>query len=346
MRFFQFQEDARGQTRRLLCLFAVAVAALLIAVNAALALAWQLSWGLWAPLGAGYPRYFWAVNTAVTLLFVLGGWWLETAQLQNGGVRLAERLGARAAQPSGHPAEQRLENVVEELAIAAGMRAPAVMVRPRDDTVNAFATGWQPEDAALAVTQGALDHLTREELQGLVAHELGHLREGDTLLHMRLAGMVFGLETLFRWGQTLWAPDEAGRRPAWALMGLALMAAGGLGWLAGRALQAAVSRQRECLADARAVQWTRNREGLGRVLRKALTQATSSISPPAATGVYRHLWLWSEGSDRWFQTHPPLHERIARVYGRPMPALPLDDTGAERDLTFADTQPHVHPRPV
>src|SRR3989338_5678627 len=127
------------------------------------------------------------------------------------------------------------------MAISSGLKRPTAMVVARDQGINAFATGWDEDDAVVAVTRGALEYLTREELQGLVAHEFSHIREGDTRLNMRLIGMVFGLEMLYRMGQHLLDPDVRGRRMAAALLGLAIMAAGGLGWGAGHAFQAPLS---------------------------------------------------------------------------------------------------------
>ncbi len=327
MRFFEFQREARGETLRLLLAFGVTVLLLLVAVNAALALAWGLTWGFWMPGGLSFPRHFFEVNTAVTLLFVLGGWWVETSRLsEGGGVRLAEQLGARLAQPSGHLDEQRFCNIVDEMAIASNVKRPQPMVIARDQGINAFAAGWDEDDSVVAVTQGALDHLTREELQGLVAHEFSHIGEGDTRLNMRLVGMVFGLEMLFRMGQTLFEPDTRDRRMAAALIGLAVMAAGWLGWVAGHALQAAVSRQREHLADARAVQWTRSRDGLGGVLRKILTQQNEGVETRAVGSVVQHMLLVANESGKvagWFDSHPPLTERIRRIYGRHLGPLPL-----------------------
>ena len=335
MRFFEFQREARGETSRLLLAFGVTVLLLLVAVNAALALAWGLSWGFWMPGALTYPRHFFAVNTGVTLLFVLGGWWVETSRLsEGGGVRLAEQLGARLAQPSGDFHEQRFCNIVDELAIASNVKRPQAMVVPRDQGINAFAAGWDEDDAVVTVTQGALDHLTREELQGLVAHEFSHIGEGDTRLNMRLIGMVFGLEMLYRMGQTLFEPDTRDRRMAAALIGLAIMVAGWLGWVAGHALQAAVSRQRELLADARAVQWTRSRDGLGGVLRKVLTQQTEGVEPRAVGSVVQHMLLVANESGKvagWFDSHPPLAERIRRIYGRNLGPLPLQ-RGADAEV--------------
>ena len=327
MRFFKLQRDARGETRRLLFVFALTVALLVVAVNAALALAWGLTWGFWIPGALTYPRHFFAVNTGVTLLFVLGGWWVETSRLADGGgVRLGEQMGARLAQPSGNLDEQRFCNIVDEMAISSGMKRPQPMVLARDEGINAFAAGWDEDDSVVAVTQGALDHLTREELQGLVAHEFSHIAEGDTRLNMRLVGMVFGLEMLFRMGQTLFEPDTKDRRMAAALLGLAIMAAGWLGWLAGHALQAAVSRQREYLADARAVQWTRSRDGLGGVLRKVLSQQRAGVMPRQVGSLVQHMLLVANTGGRpehWLDSHPPLAQRIRRIYGRDMGPLPL-----------------------
>ena len=319
MRFFERQQTARVQTLRLLVLFGFTLLALVLAVNAALALTWRVV----TPGFTGYPAYFFTVNTAMTLLFVLGGWWLETSALQGGGEKLARRAGAREAWPGSREAEQKFCNIVQELAIAASMKPPQAMVLPRIDSINAFAAGWDAGDAVVAVTQGALDSLTRDELMGLVAHEFSHLREGDTRLNMRLAGMVFGLEMIFNLGSRMCEADDDGKRSALALPGFAIMVTGSLGWLAGRALKAAVSRQREFLADARAVQFTRSRDGLGGVLRKvAAQQAVGVDSARSPHPAVHHMLLVSAATDsRWFASHPPLAERIRRIYGRSMTAL-------------------------
>ena len=330
MRFFEEQEKARAQTLRLLVLFGLAVLALVLAVNAALALTWRVV----TPGFSGYPAYFFTVNTALTLLFVLGGWWLETSVLQGGGEALARQAGAREAWPASREAEHRLCNIVSELAIAASMPAPQAMVLPREESINAFAAGWNEGDAVVAVTQGALDHLSRDELQGLLAHEFSHLREGDTRLNMRLAGMVFGLEMVFNLGRQMCETDDDGNRSFLALPGFAIMTTGSLGWLAGRALKAAVSRQREFLADARAVQFTRSRDGLGGVLRKvAGERAGANVDRGRLHPAVHHMLLVSASTQaRWFASHPPLAERIRRIYGRPMPALSAqrDDEAATR----------------
>jgi len=328
MRFFDHQEAARSQSRRLLVLFALATAATVLGVHLALELAW---WALEAVLGPiGKPALWTEVNLGVPLVAILGGWWLEAGQLRGPQAlqRLAQRMGAQPVRAGRGPQEQVLGNIVDELSIAAHMPRPEVMVLPRMQAINAMAAGIG-DSGLLMVSQGALDSLERDELQGLVAHEFSHLREGDTALHLRLAGMVGGLELLWRWGEHL----REVRVGLVSVIGTIIMAVGVFGWWAGRAMQAAVSRQRELLADARAVQWTRNREGLGRVLRKALGQRQdpgAAWRDPSWDAAFRHFLLVAPPREAagWFDTHPPLAERIRRIYGRSMPAL--DPAAAQR----------------
>lgn len=357
MRFFDLQADARTRSRQLSWAFALAVTGTVAGMNLALTLPWVLLHLLTGRF-VDYPLGFMPVNIGVALMLVLGGWWLESGNCRH-GVRLAEKLGARRAQPASRFDEQRLVNVVSEICIAAHMPAPAVMVLPGHEGINAFATGDAPGNWAITVTDGALQRLTRDELQGLLAHECSHLKEGDTALNMRLIGMVAGLEMVWGFGRSLipeW-PDEDGdasadrwRHPQAAgptplglpglVFGSLIMAVGWLGWLAGHLLQAAVSREREYLADARAVQWTRQADGLGGTLRKILAQQEMAptgrrhAAGPALARLAAHLFLTPDDG-RWpspehpgrlgrlIATHPPLSERIRRIYGRPRGPLPL-----------------------
>ncbi len=202
------------------------------------------------------------------------------------------------------------------------------MVLARVEGINAFAAGWDEDDAVIAVTRGALEKLTRDELQGLVAHELSHLREGDTQLNMRLSGMVFGLEMIFNLGQRMCEARDDGHRSLLALPGVAVMACGALGWLGGRILKAAVSRQREFLADARAVQFTRSKEGLGGMLRKVMGEQASRSAPQGVAAgqrlsplLHHMLLVGPQAESNWLATHPPLAERVRRIYGRTMPPV-------------------------
>lgn len=325
MRFRQHQSDAQAASRRLLLWFGLLVAALVVAVNLALAGIYRLLLPL-LPL----PAFFWATNTGVVLMLVVGGAWLETQRLRTGGgERVARWAGGRLLTDPRDLAERRLLNVVDEMALASGQPRPAVYLLEREPGINAFVAGWTAETAALAVTRGALERLTRDELQGLVAHELGHIREGDLPLNMRLLALVWGLSLVHGLGVELTQPDEHGRHPPLAPFGLVLRALGWLGWLAGRLLQAAVSRQREYLADACALQFTRSRDGLGNTLRKIwfLQRGPEGrLRSPHAEALAAML-LDDGARRRWLATHPPLAARIERVTGRgatPLPAPPLD----------------------
>ncbi|WP_019561543.1 M48 family metallopeptidase [Caldimonas manganoxidans] len=335
MRFREHQEAAQTASRRLLYLFALVLVLLVLAVNGVLALIYRLSF----PWTQSFPPLFFETNTALTLLFVLGGCWFETLRLREGGAHVARLAGGVPIDPPqgrvGDLYEKRLRNVVDEVALAVGMKPPPVYVLQGEQAINAFAAGWDADDAVIVVTRGALERLTRDELQGVVAHEFSHLFHGDTRLNMRLIGLVWGLQMIYTFGRTLVEPDAMGRRKAGVLVGLALMAVGALGWLAGRLLKAAVSRQREFLADASAVKYTRSIEGIGGALRKIADQAWRGSHRMAHPQVESLSHLLFVSRVRWdlFATHPPLAERIRRIYGFevvPLAArvLPAEDDDA------------------
>ena len=338
MQFRQHEQTARQATWQLLALFALVLIGLLLAVNAVLALIYTLT----VPFVRGYPHLFFETNSALVLLFVLGGCWIETVRLREGGVHVARLAGGRAAQVSAGGElgllERRLANVVQEMTLASGHSVvPAAWVLPKDDAINAFAAGWGPGDAVVAVTRGALERLTRAELQGVVAHEFSHLVHGDTRLNMRLVGLVWGLQMIWGLGLSLWDTDELGRRRVGALFGLGLMAVGSLGWAAGRLLQAAVSRQREFLADASAVKYTRLVEGLGGALRKIADQqlhGRGGLQSAHASSLAHLLLANRSGSTGWralWHTHPPLGERLRRLYGHEVLAVAADVLAIDGD---------------
>ena len=231
MTFWDFQASARRRTWGLLAAFALLVLGIAAGVHLVLALVF------WTPalvavaltslrleqVAVHYPGGFLATNIGIVSLMVLGGAWIKRSNLRQGGLHLAKQLGARAARPSVSHAEQQYLNIVDELCIAAGAQRPQAMVLPRDQSLNAFAAAWEAEDAVIVVSMGALDYLSRDELKGVVAHELSHLHEGDTRLNMELAGYVFGLEMLFNYGRD-WVERGV------SLFGRPLMA---VGWLAG-----------------------------------------------------------------------------------------------------------------
>lgn len=341
MRFRDHQDAARTSSRQLLWAFALAVLLLVLAVNGLLALAWRLI----IPAG-DWPRWFFETNTALVLLYVLGGWWLESVHLRKGGSHVAEMAGGREiTQPSGL-LEQRLRNVVEELAIVTQLPPPRIFVLDREDAINAFAAGWSPDDAVVAVTRGTLERLDRDELQGVIAHEFSHIQHGDIRLNMRMMGMVWGIEMLYHWGATLTQPIDTHRgRGIWAVFGYAFMAAGWIGVLAGRVLKAAVSRQREYLADASAVKYTRLTTGIGGALRKAYDQQRRHADQlrTAQAQAFTHMLLVSSIGGAWLATHPSIPQRLSRLYGRTLGALPAEvqpapDAAQEQALGAASAQ--------
>lgn len=322
MKFRQHQELAHAQTFRLFAWFAVLLVGLTAAINLFLALAYKLI----MPFTVGYPALFFETNTAVVVLFVLGGAWIETQRLrEGGGPRIAHWMGGRELTDPDDALERRLINVVDELAIASGQAVPRVFVLPREDAINAFVAGWDAKDTVMCVTRGALERLTRAELQGLVAHEYGHIKEEDLPLCMRLLALVWGLSLVHGYGQNLMARDERGhvRAELW-LIGLVFSAIGWLGWVAGRLLQAAVSRQREFLADASAIQFTRSRDGLGNVLRKLWhdQEVLAGRMHSSHSDMIASLLMHQTGKATWLATHPRLQERIQRICGAVLPPIP------------------------
>jgi Zn-dependent protease with chaperone function len=328
MRFRQQQDDARQATHRLLGLFVLLLAGLVIAVNVALVAMWWLIAGLvggWFVGGfAELPPLFIETNTALVLLFVIGGCLVELGRLrEGGGVHVAEWAGGRLLTDPRDVTERRLLNIVDEMTLASGLPRPTVFVLHREDAINAFAAGWTAEASVIAVTRGALERLTRDELQGLVAHEFGHIHQDDLRLNMVLLALVWGLSLVHGYGLSLMEADESGRRSAFGLLvGSVFVVAGSLGWLAGQLLQAAVSRQRELLADACAVQFTRGRDGLGGTLRKVWHQVLKREDKLRQVPGSMLAAMLLQAPPSWLATHPPLPERLRRIYGRAMEPLP------------------------
>jgi Zn-dependent protease with chaperone function len=322
MKFRQQQAKAHAQTAKLFAWFAVLLLGLVAAINLLLALAYKLL----MPVSHSFPALFFETNSAVVLLFVLGGCIIETQRLrEGGGQRVAHWMHGRLVKDPDDALERRLLNVVDEMAMASGQSVPFVYVLTREDAINAFVAGWSPQDYALCVTRGALDRLTRAELQGLIAHEFGHLKEEDLPLAMRLLALVWGLSLVHGYGQTLMSPDERGHvSPVHWLIGLVFAAVGWLGWGAGRLLQAAVSRQREFLADANAIQFTRAKDGLGNVLRKIWhdQQVLAGHMRHPQADMVASLLMHQSNLTQCMATHPRLSERIRRVCGTVLPPMP------------------------
>ena len=320
MDFFAAQDEARRRTRRLIWLFIAAVAAMIAAIYVSLmAMFSGGDYGWW-----NGQVFAWVAGSVIAVvgLSSLG----KIAGLRAGGSAVAESVGGRRLDPrTADLSERRLLNIVEEMAIASGVPVPAVYLLPEENAINAFAAGFTPDDAALGFTAGALRDLDRDELQGVVAHEFSHILNGDMRLNIHLIGVLFGILVLSILGQGLLRASFAGetgprRRDGkegasiallFAAVGLVLILAGSVGVFFGRLIQSAVSRQREFLADAAAVQFTRNPDGLAGALRK-IGAAGSRVQHPHSQDV-AHLFFANGlrlSLGGWFATHPPLEERI------------------------------------
>ena len=346
MNFFEHQEAARRMSRRLVVLFVLAVIAIVIAVNVAATFVYLTVFS--PPL----PRGFHLTNTLVTLLMIGAGTWWETARLASGGEAVAQMIGARRVDSSTRDLlERRLVNVVEEMALASGTPVPRLYVMDKEMSINAFAAGHSLHDAVIAVTRGTLTRLTRDELQGVIGHEFSHILNGDMRLNIRLIGVLFGLLMLSMFGRFMLeigrgSRDSRGGVAVLLVAGVALWIIGYVGVFFGRLIKSAVSRQREYLADASSVQFTRNPDGIGGALRKigGLTlpgEPGSRIGHPHAETL-SHLFLGAAKPSfvsGLFATHPPLAARIKRIYGRELPMLPATELPLAEALGVAGAPP-------
>jgi len=361
MRFFEHQEKARNYTFRLLVLFGLGVFALIFSIDGILLLGLGYSDSPGGLDGANWGKiletYFPALALVAAFLgFVIGSASLyRLSQLSSGGgASVAESLGGTLLQSETRdPVEQKILNIVEEMAIASGMPVPRVYLMD-EDGINAFAAGWSPNDAVIGVTRGCVKALSRDELQGVIAHEFSHILNGDMKLNIRLMGILYGIFFLSILGEILIRSISYGGnssndkkndgKGAIFMIGLVLFILGWVGWFFGRLIQAAVSRQREFLADASAVQFTRNPDGISGALRKiAGWDQGSIIRNPHATEA-SHLFFGNgiSGFSALFATHPPLEERIHRIEGvyfqAPENASEATSTEPTEDIAFSSAQ--------
>lgn len=240
-----------------------------------------------------------------------------------GGKYVATSMGAILADPDADLAQKQLVNIVEEIAIASSLPVPAVYIIKASE-INAFAAGLTPATAVIAVTEGALRQLSRDELQGVVAHEFGHIQNADMLIGLRVAAMVMGFYFILYMGLRLMQLSGRARWRTYGhkekgnplvLMALFLFLAGAFTWFFGSILKAMISRQREYLADASSVQFTRNPEGLANALRKIQQEQVRDM--PKSGMAYSHLYFDARGRFfTLFATHPPLEKRIDAILGQ------------------------------
>lgn len=337
MNFFERQDIARRNSRLLVLMFLVAVAALILLTNAAVAAFlffaqdynvysgsskdmadfWSyFNWSRFGGIGMGV--------TATVALVVFVKW----VQLSTGGKVVAESMGGTRILPqTSDPAQRRCLNVVEEIALAANMPVPAVYLLDHERGINAFAAGIVPADAIIAVTRGTLDQLKRNELQGVIAHEFSHILNGDMRLNIRLAAMLKGITFIGDVGHILLRSSAHIRTGASAkrgggnglpLLGLVFWILGWLGGLAAGFIKAAISRQKEFLADASAVQYTRDPDGIGDALKVIGGYIPGTLVHAARAAEMSHIFFGQIEHQLWqlFPTHPPLDERIRRIQPR------------------------------
>lgn len=361
MRFFEHQEQARKQTFRLLILFGLGVFALIFSIDGILLLGLGYSESQnnmqGANWGAILQTYFPALAiVAVFIGFVIGSASLyRLAQLSSGGgASVAESLGGILLQPDTRdPVEKKILNIVEEMAIASGVPIPRVYLMD-EDGINAFAAGWSPADAVIGITRGSVEALSRDELQGVVAHEFSHILNGDMKLNIRLMGILYGIFFLSILGEILirsvsYSSSSSSEKKndgkgAIFVIGLVLFILGWVGWFFGRLIQAAVSRQREFLADASAVQFTRNPDGISGALRKIAGWDRGSIIKNPNAPEASHLFFGNgiSGFSALFATHPPLEERVRRIEGvhfqPPENVTEPDETEPAQEIAFSPAQ--------
>jgi len=341
MNFFERQEAARRSSRVLIALFVLAVIAIVVAVNAALAaiyLAALARHGTWVRHGfSALPNYFFETTTAVVLLMIVGGTVQQILGLRGGGEAVARMVGARPVDPATRdPLERRLLNVIEEMSLASGIPAPRAYLLDNENGINAFAAGLHPGDAIVTVTRGTLTRLNRDELQGVMGHEFSHILNGDIGLNPRLIGVLQGLLLLALFGRFLTAAGRPRNSNANLLVviGLVVLAIGYIGVFFGRLIKASVSRQREFLADASSVQFTRNPDGIGGALRKigGLGADAGGAVQHIHAETLSHMFMAPVSlslASGLLASHPPLRERLRRIYGRPVEYLPAEELPVE-----------------
>ena len=320
MDFYARQAAARGQSRWLVIGFVLSLLAVALALDLVL-FTFLSSAGAHRPVIA--PLQFAALNPGVAIvstLIVMGVLGLasvyKSLELRGGGGVVARSLGGvLVEQDTTDSKRKRLLNVVSEMAIASGVPMPEVYVLEQESAINAFAAGHTPANAAVTVTQGALDRLNRDQLQGVIGHEFSHILNGDMRLNVQLMGWVFGLFVVALIGRLIlnFSPrDRRNSNNGIIALGFAVMVLGYVGLFLGRLMQSAVSRQRERLADASGVQFTRNPQGLKEALIKIAAMPDGSVLATPHAEQAAHMFF-AEGLNRFFATHPPILERIREL---------------------------------
>jgi Zn-dependent protease with chaperone function len=332
LNFFEHQSLARRNSRVMVVLFLLAVAAVVAAVDCVLAAIYLMGSSDAAASAVPQSVYVWGAVVTAGTIFVVS--LIHVTRLGGGGAVVAAMAGARpVASNSTDPLERRLVNIVEEMAIASGVRVPQVYIMDKESGINAFAAGWEVSNAVVAVTRGALETLNRDELQGVVGHEFSHILNGDMRLNIRMLGVLAGIVFLGSIGEFVIRSVRGTKEKealAVLLIGVALFIIGYVGLFFARLIKAAVSRQREYLADASSVELTRNPHGLEQALAKI---ASDKEVLEVANRATQHLYFenpikkFEQRSSKLFDTHPPVLDRVNRLrsLSGQAPATSLED---------------------
>ncbi len=328
MDFFDRQARAQRNTKLLVFYFVLAVVSIILAIYLAIHLLLPVASAFAHTkgshrLGLGSAQPLWDPQLFLwvalgTLALILGGSAWRIMELSQGGSVVATMLGGRLLNPmTTDPDERKLLNVVEEMAIASGTPVPQVYLLPNEQAINAFAAGHSTSDMVIAVTRGGVRLLSRDELQGVIGHEFSHILNGDMRLNLRLMGVIFGIMGIAFVGRILLQTRGSSRdRNALPLLGLVLLLLGWIGVLFGRLIQSAVGRQREFLADASSVQFTRNPDGLAGALKKIGGLGAGSQLNAARAAEASHMFFANGLQASFFNlfaTHPPLDQRIRAI---------------------------------
>lgn len=352
MDFFEAQDRAKRNTGKLVLLYALAVIGIVLSVYLVTLILFHTQVSVEGGVSFWYPG--WLLTVSMMVLLMIGvGTIHRVSQLRKGGSAVAELLGGRRVHPSTtDTSERRLMNIVEEMSIASGLPVPDVYILDNEENINAFAAGFGTNDAAVGVTRGCLEQLTRDELQGVIAHEFSHIFNGDMRLNIRLIGILNGILVIHIMGMILMrsafysgavrsrSNNKGNSAIAILLFGVALIVIGYIGMIFGRMIQSAISRQREYLADAAAVQYTRNPDGLAGALSKIASKRKGAEIKDGHAMEMSHLFFASSfhsALDKLFATHPPIEDRIKAV----APSFGYGKSSREKRIRQQFQQQHV-----
>ncbi len=351
MNFFEHQDKANKKTKQLVFLFILGLLFTLLAVNAVIYGALYVA-SLDNPnLMFMMAEPIWLYISCLFIVVMFLGTVIKMLQISSGGLSIAKMVNARSLEEGPQSLEeQRFQNVVEEMAIASGTPVPQLFIMD-DESINAFVAGTKPEDTVMVVTTGALQALNRDELQAVVGHEFSHIFNGDMKISLKLMGVLGGILIIGKIGHMIlrarWyssgsrSSNQKGNGLAFILIaGIGLLVVGYVGLFFGRMMKAAVSRQRELLADACSVQFTRNPHGLASAFRVMQAHEQGTHLKTKHVEDISHMCF---GEAQWVMfgsllaTHPPLEARIKAIdpndmYGiLPRTNMQVDDESKKED---------------